>query len=275
MLKELLPFVLFSLWFHQQRYRLTEIRRLRILLGILCGLQYIHARGLIHRGIKPSNIFISTLDLAARGLVPYGYHDVGSCRACATTNPYFVNPRIGDFGLVAQLAMQPDTDTSTSAKKVAKLVGTEYYRPPRWTESPELDSHESTVDEKVDVFALGVILVELLWPCATSTERFHVLRDVQKGKLPTTLGEKIEQEGHDAETAESVLQCISGMIERQPRRRWGCTKVKNRVEMLLQRCETSVTAGAKYGYDSAFDLDEISSVESTDDTSEGKLSLIA
>ncbi|EXJ55328.1 PEK protein kinase [Cladophialophora yegresii CBS 114405] len=245
-----------------KRHCFHLVPALRLLMGILCGLQYIHARGLIHRDIKPSNIFISTLDTSAIGLIPDGYHDVGSCVGCPDPRPYFVNPRIGDFGLVAELARNDD---GNQAKSAAKPVGTEYYRPPSMKTFK--DNH---VDEKLDVFALGVILVELLWPCSTSTERMHILRDVQKGKVPPRLGEKIGQEGHEASIGHSVIQCISGMIERDPGRRWSCPQVKESIESMLEKCKTLApidSHSALNGSDAA-GLDGMTKVLSIDESTE-------
>ena len=242
---------------------------LRILLGILCGLEYIHAGGLIHRDIKPSNIFISTLDLSTTALIPDGYHDVGSCAGCQKSNPFFVNPRIGDFGLVAELARQSPGDTPTRGRQFTKVVGTEFYRPPRpQTDPAGSDDDQSNADEKVDVFAIGVILIELLWPCATSTERMHVLRDVQHGLVPAKLAEKIDREGHQPGTSEFMVECISGMIHQDPQRRWGCDQVKNRAETLIKRCEANniATTGGSH---SGMNLDDkLSRVKSLDDASE-------
>jgi eukaryotic translation initiation factor 2-alpha kinase 3 len=207
---------------------------LRILLGVLCGLQYVHAQGLLHRDIKPSNIFLSNLDIATAGLIPDGYHDVGTCGGCVRATPYFVNPRIGDFGLVAEMAGASEIGFSRPVQ-TTKPVGTEYYRPPTQTH---------TIDEKVDVFALGVILLELLWPCLTSTERMHVLRGVQRGNLPPGLAAKIDQEGHVPGTGDAVVRCISGMTAREPQRRWSCSQVKDQVESLLKGCDTNNNVSA-------------------------------
>ncbi|EXJ75303.1 PEK protein kinase [Cladophialophora psammophila CBS 110553] len=223
-----------------RRHCFHLVPALRLLMGILCGLQYIHAKGLVHRDIKPSNIFISSLSIPMVGLVSDGYYEVGSCVGCANPSAYYVNPRIGDFGLVAQLAREGDVETSNNGGKTSKGVGTEYYRPPRWIDSEGRAKSNPDVDEKVDVFALGVIFVELLWPCLTSTERIHVLRDLQKGRTPTGLAEKIDSEGHEPGTGQSVVQCISGMLERDPRRRWGCEGVKQELDMLLSRSKTLV-----------------------------------
>lgn len=250
-----------------RRHCFHLVPALRLLMGIICGLQYIHARGLIHRDIKPSNIFISSLDLSSAGLIPDGYHDIGSCVGCPNSQPYFVNPRIGDFGLVAELITDGNSNQNQRTGSSAKQVGTEYYRPPPVSDSSGKAKSESTVNEKLDVFALGVILIELLWPCMTSTERMHVLRDVQKGKTPQGLTEKIEQEGHEPGLGQLVGQCVSGMIERDPQRRWGCTQVKEWIEKVLAKCKTVpvMIQDERTKADSDNELAEMRKVTSVDD----------
>ena len=211
-----------------RRHCFHLVPALRILLGILCGLQYIHAKGLIHRDIKPSNIFISSMGLSGGSLIAEGYHDVGSCNGCADPSPHYINPRIGDFGLVAEPA------TSSIGQKV---VGTQYYRPPPYRD-PHNKWNSNRVNEKLDVFALGVILVEMLWCCGTSTERMHVLQGLQQGKIPSGLVEKINEEGHEPQIGDLVIQGISGMIQRNPEERWGCTAVAEWIFMILSKCET-------------------------------------
>ncbi|KAJ9639094.1 hypothetical protein H2204_004002 [Knufia peltigerae] len=223
-----------------RRHCFHLVPALRILLGILCGLQYIHAKGLVHRDIKPSNIFISSFEMATpNGGVSGGYYDVGSCVACSFSSRYFVNPRIGDFGLVAELARDGQRKDQQIDGKADKAVGTEYYRPPRWTDSKEKWKASSNVNEKLDVFALGVVLVEMLWHCTTKAERMVVLGSLQKGFLPAGLATKIDKEGHDPGTGELVCQCIAGMINRDPLQRWGCGLVKEQVEEILKQCRVS------------------------------------
>lgn len=222
----------------QRKHCFHLVPALQLLMGILCGLQYIHAKGLIHRDIKPSNIFLSSLGASTDGMVSEGYFDVGSCVGCPDSEPYFVNPRIGDFGLVAELARDDRLDSNNIVGgRGTKAVGTEYYRPPPWTDPKGKSRHEPAMDEKLDVFALGVILVELLWPCATSTERLHVLRDLQKGKVPSGLSSLIDAEGHERGMGNLAVQAILGMVERDPSQRWGCAAVKEWVGMMLTRCE--------------------------------------
>ncbi|KIV87440.1 hypothetical protein PV11_02985 [Exophiala sideris] len=218
-----------------RRHCFHLVPTLRILMGILCGLQYIHAMGLVHRDIKPSNIFISSLSLSVAGGASEGYYDVGNCVACPNSDPYLVNPRIGDFGLVAELARDTGIDNDSVGTTTGKAVGTEFYRPPKSTD-PKGKERSPSINDKLDVFALGVVLVEMLWYCTTKSERMNILGDLQRGKVPAGLVEKIDDEGHVPRAGKSVCQCISGMIDPDPQRRWSCGEVKEWIEKILEKC---------------------------------------
>ena len=129
----------------------------------------------------------------------------------------------------------------------------------------------SMVNEKIDVFALGVLLFELLWRFDTKTERFVVLNALTRsGTLPADFGRIIEyansgstahvrSEGGDGdlgpagvdaahqeqrqrtyELGDMIARCIAGMVHSDPADRWDCASVKECVERLLQMCECSV-----------------------------------
>ena len=103
--------------------RLPPARALDVARQILAGLAHAHAHGIIHRDIKPENILVSTVE---------GHGEQVS---------------ILDFGL-AKLRNENSVTTGLA-------VGTPSYM------SPEQTMGER-VDERVDVYATGIILYELL-----------------------------------------------------------------------------------------------------------------
>jgi serine/threonine protein kinase len=90
-----------------------------------------HKRGIVHRDLKPSNLFL-----------------------CKNQKPPIV--KLLDFGVskFKDTRLLPDISPSLTAE--AALIGTPYYM------SPEQIRSAKDVDERADVWALGVILFELI-----------------------------------------------------------------------------------------------------------------
>lgn len=225
---------------------------LKILLGILSGVEYLHSKGIVHRDLKPANIFLSVQD-DARDSCAKCQRESGDVR-----NPYF--PRIGDFGLVADISREHCADSSDAATgavvvqdsspRKVRHVGTEFYCPPMPQGGlNEHDDSHYTIDEKLDVFALGVILFELVYRLNTKMERQMVLFDLTRGGgryagaiLPADFAEKVDCGGvvlgdDGISVAESLSTCIKGMLEPDSRKRWGCKDVRRCVESLVALAE--------------------------------------
>lgn len=45
-------------------------------------------------------------------------------------------------------------------------------------------------DDKVDIYSLGVILFELIYPCKNDEERFNAINTLQKNPFPKDIDER-------------------------------------------------------------------------------------
>ncbi|HLV97610.1 MAG TPA: protein kinase [Ktedonobacterales bacterium] len=107
-----------------QRRRLPLAEALAILEQVASALQYAHERGLVHRDVKPANILMSA---EGRAL-------------------------LSDFGIVR---LVEKGDSSATLTRMGAFVGSpEYAAPEMVTGAP--------VDQRVDLYALGVVLFQML-----------------------------------------------------------------------------------------------------------------
>ncbi|MFO0830161.1 MAG: protein kinase [Phycisphaerales bacterium] len=108
--------------------RLAIPDRLRLFLDVCSAVQHAHQKGVIHRDLKPSNILVTEIDGRAM-------------------------PKVIDFG-VAKALLRPAGDRPVSTL-FGDVVGTPDFM------SPEQASGND-IDVRSDVYALGVMLYELL-----------------------------------------------------------------------------------------------------------------
>ena len=115
------------------RMRLGTEERLSLFLQVCDGVQHAHQKGIIHRDLKPSNVLVTVRDDGAA-------------------------PKIIDFG-VAKAIAQPLV-AGTLFTSLGMMIGTPEYMSPEQAESGGVD-----IDTRTDVYALGVLLYELLTGC--------------------------------------------------------------------------------------------------------------
>jgi serine/threonine protein kinase/tetratricopeptide (TPR) repeat protein len=111
-------------------HRLGIEPRLGLFLRVCDGVQHAHRNAVIHRDIKPSNILVTTIDGTAV-------------------------PKIIDFGVAK--ALNDESGPGPGLTQFGQIIGTPEYLSP---EQAALDG--CAVDTRTDVYALGVVLYELL-----------------------------------------------------------------------------------------------------------------
>lgn len=138
---------------------------LDIFLQIAEAVDFLHSKGLMHRDLKPSNIFFTMDDVV----------------------------KVGDFGLVTAMDQEEDEDEPSALTPAPLLtrhtgqVGTKLYM------SPEQLSGNS-YSHKVDIYSLGLILFELLYPFRTQMERVRTLTEVRALRFPEVFSKNNVQE---------------------------------------------------------------------------------
>jgi serine/threonine protein kinase len=155
----------------------SQEESITIFQEICSGVNYIHMKKHIHRDLKPSNIY-----LTKDGHV-----------------------KIGDFGLATNIGktravgvpggQEPDTHASGQTRG----VGTPSYM------APEQNAGE-LYDEKVDIYSLGLIFLELMVHFETLAERQDVLR-------------KINEEIYIPPFERRVLKVLRQMVKKNPQER--------------------------------------------------------
>nr|XP_060475665.1 eIF-2-alpha kinase GCN2 [Panthera onca] len=173
------------------------IRLWRLFREILDGLAYIHEKGMIHRDLKPVNIFLDSDD----------------------------HVKIGDFGLATDhLAFTADGKQDDTADHLIKpdpsghltgMVGTALYV------SPEVQgSTRPTYNQKVDLFSLGIIFFEMSYhPMVTASERIFVLNQLRDPTSP-----KFPEDFDDGEHTKQK-SVISWLLNHDPAKRPTATEL--------------------------------------------------
>lgn len=110
--------------------RLATRARLEIFQQICYAVQHAHQKGVIHRDLKPANILVTLVD----------------------GRPV---PKVIDFGVAKALGVNLSEDSLTT--RFGAVIGTLEYM------APEQAGYSGTdIDTRADIYALGVILYELL-----------------------------------------------------------------------------------------------------------------
>lgn len=171
---------------YQDKERLWKLFR-----EIVEGLAHIHQQGMIHRDLKPVNIFLDSKD----------------------------HVKIGDFGLATTsvLALQHQNDNNQNMKPQLNFgdsqtgqVGTALYT------APELSGNasKSTYNQKVDLYSLGVIFFEMCTPpLQTGMERVKTIAALRTPAVE--LPDRILQD----ESYKNEVELLRWLLDHSPNKR--------------------------------------------------------
>jgi WD40 repeat protein len=155
-------------WLDRQAFPVPVRQAARLVATIADAVQHAHDRGVLHRDLKPNNVLL----MESKGFPLDQGPPPGSV---LLRGDHFV-PRVVDFGLAKLMGPGPG-ETATR-----QVLGT-----PRYMAPEQAQARHDDVDVRADVYALGVILYELLagrapFDGATDVE---ILRQAIDGRLVT------------------------------------------------------------------------------------------
>jgi serine/threonine-protein kinase len=161
-------------------------RAIRIMQGVVAGVAAAHAKGIVHRDLKPENIML--------------VHEDG--------DPDFV--KVLDFGIakVSDVRSAGHGNVAQTLTKAGTVIGTPDYM------SPE-QALGRAVDERSDLYSLGVVLYELLTGSAPFRGGAATLLRQQVMDLPEPLPSDVIEDGDPL-----LAEMVSKLLAKKPEERF-------------------------------------------------------
>ena len=179
-----------------------EILQVCVQLGR--ALEHIHCKHIIHRDVKPANIF---------------YNDDGVVR-------------LGDFGLSRDMSEVESTDVLQGVSSSSTMTNSSGSTMPTTTNigtfiyaSPEQFTKSAQYDTKSDIYSAGMVLYEMTYPAfKTKAERYFILDQPRNGACPES------RPGISL----ALFSLIMRMLARDPTQRPSATEVVAEASMILE-----------------------------------------
>jgi len=174
-------------WLRDQSAPVAPRAAARIVEQLAEAVQHAHARAILHRDIKPANVLLEPQD--------------------ETPNvPQSFVPRLSDFGLAKRL------DRSLDSSQPRTVLGTPWYMAPE-----QAAGNEGEVGVHSDVYALGVILFELLTLKASN--------DALRGEVGNLLeAEGVRQELRGRHIPRDLASICTKCLSYRPADRYGTAR---------------------------------------------------
>ena len=151
---------------------------------IIEGIKHVHRQGIIHRDLKPANVFIT-----GYGAIKIG--DFGLARAIDKKESKRLNTMATVIADISRKSTHIRKNKSVLRSKerseMSQKVGTPLYL------SPE-QANGISYDEKVDIFSIGLILLELCYKFATNHEKIMGFADLRRGNIPQEVCDNMKYE---------------------------------------------------------------------------------
>lgn len=156
----------------------------RLFRQVVEALAHIHREGIIHRDLKPSNIFIDQNG----------------------------NVKVGDFGLAKSIGQNPAAAIAANQSidtidDLTADVGTTLYVA---VEVMKKASGGNQYNEKVDMYSLGIIFFEMVYPMSTGMERASILMGLRSEKIAVPQGFITGRYDTERKLVRSLLDHVPG-----------------------------------------------------------------
>ena len=198
------------------KQNIDELSIIKILNGIVNGLEYLHQQGIMHRDISLSNIMLTQED----------------------------EIKITDFGISAYIHSQNNYIESKLVSNQS-IVGREDVIAPEIYQAYIIfintgQKNNNCYDSKCDIYSLGIVMFKLMTFCYPSCLK---IRNIQN----LTYADQINPEKYD----QGLINIVMSMLQDDPRKRPSCEQIHYSLAFMKERIEMKMSGNLSPKY-SAF-----------------------